>query len=505
MLAQKSENPRKGSSNRFARDNQLLPNEWGQLQLSDLRRIQDTLSTKFGKAASLKQLEACLMLTAMITTARNLETLLPLSVKFVGRNPDPRSLASGLINHDGKWSWWLPVGAPALSNYPKGTWTEVKVGMIQTSPNVWLPTSVRVAELVDRCMSARAVEPSSGNIPLFTHSKREIRGLIQSILNSASSELDRTRRSAQTIESLQRWLPRKIAQDAGGDPAAASIISDRYRSLAHPMTYYGSLSIPKAIRIHSRATEQFDKHGHGACPEDISHLSVGDPNTPSDEAVFALIRELAFELESAETSAERQAGMVRQTSALLAFSLGLRGSGVLPSSKAIDQQTGFCLVADKDRLNAHAKRLVWVPPIARLQIAHYEDHLRLLKRSLGINANRQIDELEAASPSSLPLFRVHSSDRIESTPLKLVLKWSKKFSWPGASNAGRHWLRSKLSSECSAETLGAFFGHWQVGTEPWQSSSALDPLAYRADLGRCLNAVLTKVGWKALPCTGCAA
>lgn len=197
--------------------------------------------------------------------------------------------------------------------------------------------------------------------------------------------------------------------------------------------------------------------------------------------------------------------MVRQTSALLAFALGLRGNGVLPSSGAIDQQTGFCLIADKDRFNPHAKRLVWVPPIARSQIAHYEAHLKHLKRSLGINAKRQIDELETASPSALPLFWVHTSDRIESTPLKLVLKWSQEFSWPGESNAGRHWLRSKLSSECSAETLGAFFGHWQVGAEPWQPSSALDPLAYRADLDRCLNPILTRVGWKALTCRKCAA
>lgn len=505
MLNPKTRTPQRGSHNRFGRDNQLLPSDWGQLQQSDLLRIQKSLSSKLGKSASLIQLEACLMLTALITTARPLETLLHLPVKFVGHNPNPKSLASGLVNHDGKWSWWLPAGAPALSNHPKGTWTEGKGGMIETSPNIWLPTSVGVAELIDRCMSARAVQPSSENIRLFTHSKREIHGLIKSILNSAPTDLDRTRRSAQTIESLQRWLPRKIAQDAGGDPAAASIISDRYRSLANPMTYYGSLSIPKAIRIHSKATEQFDKHGHGACPDGISRLSVGDPNTPTDEAVSAMIRNLASELNQARNVVDRHGAMVRQTSALLAFSLGLRGNGDLPPSVAIDHDTGFCLIADKDRSNPHATRLVWVPPIARLQIAHYEEHLKRLKSSLGANASHQIDEFEAASPNALPLFWVRSSDQIESTPLKSVLKWSKKFSWPGTSNAGRHWLRSKLSRECSAETLGAFFGHWQVGAEPWQSSSALDPLAYRADLDRCLNTILTKVGWKALPCTGCAA
>lgn len=91
----------KRQPNRFGRDNQLLPSDWEQLQQSDLLRIQKSVRAKLGKSASLNQLEACLMLTAMITTGRSLETLLPLPVKFVGHNLNPKSLASGLVNHDG--------------------------------------------------------------------------------------------------------------------------------------------------------------------------------------------------------------------------------------------------------------------------------------------------------------------------------------------------------------------------------------------------------------------
>ena len=63
-------------------------------------------------------------------------------------------------------------------------------------------------------------------------------------------------------------------------------------------------------------------------------------------------------------------------------------------------------------------------------------------------------------------------------------------------NLGRHWLRTHMSGRCSSETLSAFFGHSDLGTEPWVVGSCLDPLMYRADLRRILPDLLRNVGWE---------
>lgn len=496
MLNQKAQKPQKGSANHFARDNQLLPSEWTQLQQSDLRRIHKTLHAQLGKSASLNQLEACLMLRAMITTARPLETLLSLQMQFVAQNPNPKNLASGLINHDGNWSWWLPAGGPELKHHPKGEWSKSTPGMIQTSPNIWIPCSVETARLVQECLMTRGRKPNEASLPLFTSEKSEIEALIKDLLNLTQNEKNGIRRSAKTIESTQRWLPRKIAQVAGGDPAAALIITERHRSLAKPMTHYGALSIPRAIEIHSNATMDVDRHNHQDCPDNIAHLSVGEPNTPTDDAVSKLTARLAADLSNAKSMVTCHRAMVRQTCALLAFALGLRGIKRIPTFGAIDERTGFCLIADKDVSNPHAKRLVWVPPLARDQLRYYEEHLKRLKIWLGNHKTRKL--LLDAPSHSVTLFSVQRPKRIERIKPSLVLNELQKMGWMGAENAGRHWLRAKLSGLCSGETLAAFFGHSQLGSEAWRSSSALDPLMYRADLERCLGSTLSTAGWRAV-------
>ncbi|MXO47508.1 hypothetical protein GRI69_04460 [Erythrobacter vulgaris] len=496
MPNQKAQKPKSGSRNRIARDNQLLPSEWRQLQQSDLQRIHRTQRTQLEKSPSLDQLEACLMLRAMITTARPLKTLLPLRIQFVAQNPDPKSLASGLINHDGNWSWWLPAGRPDLKDHPKGKWSKSTPGMIQTSPNVWIPSSVEVSKLVQRCLSARGRKSEEASLPLFTSEKSKIKELILEILHLTENQNSGIRRSAKTIESTQRWLPRKITQVASGDPAAASIITERHSSLAKPMTHYGALSIPRAIEIHSNATMDVDRHHHQDCPDNIATLSVGDPNTPTDEAVSRLAAKLAADLNNAKGMVTCHRAMVRQTCALLAFALGLRGIRRVPTFGAIDERTGFCLIADKDVSNPHAKRLVWVPPLARDQLRYYEEHLKRLKLWLGNDKTRKL--LSDAPSHRVTLFSVHRPKRIERIKPSLVLAELQKIGWMGEENAGRHWLRSKLSGLCSGETLAAFFGHSQLGSEAWRSSSALDPLMYRADLERCLGSTLSSAGWRAL-------
>lgn len=434
------------------------------------------------------------MVHALLTTGRKLEQIAGTNFRLISRGADVANAPPGLLKREGKWNWWLPAGGPERKE------VQESLAMLPTCPNIWLPVSVAVKPLIDRCLKKRGLQPHAGPQPLFLTSPNTLRRRVLAILTSRPAGEPKARRSATTVESAERWLLREIAQTAGGDVGAASLITGRTQTLAKPMTYYGALRIPQAISIHQRATRKADPHSHDEFPTTLARLSIGDPDTPKDESVRSLIDRVAADLRRPELDlTAAHLTMMRYTCALLAFALALRGRGGLPSSSAVDARTGFCQVHDKYRSDPTYARLLWVPEVAREQMRLYDEHLQRLSGLLGPAARQQLTQLMTQTTGTAALFAVLCGDRIEPVELRTVLLDMQEVGWPGRENAGRHWLRSKLSGRCSSETLGAFFGHWQKGVDPWSTTSALDPLAYRADLQRCLDTILHEVGWRPLP------
>jgi hypothetical protein len=481
-----------GDLNVLRRENQLLPGDWRQLGQIDLKRISAALKKQSGKGASLATLEACMMVRAILTTGRPLELLAKLNFEAIGRGDRVASLPSGLYFWDRRWNWWLTAGAPVLKESEQGP------DMDPTSPNIWLPISSNFAVALKRCLILRKVYQNAQSQPLFITSTTSLRSRALAILEMRAVHGSKARRSASTIESAERWLPRALAQEAGGDPGSAALICDRSPSLAKPMMHYGALSMPKAIQRHAVATQSFDGHFHNKYPPEIAALSIGDPRTPTDNAVRSLIEQLSIGLRRAKDVSSIHAAMTFQICALFAFSLGLRGTGGLPNHQSIDDLTGFCVVHDKYRDDPHQARFVWVPQVAREQLARYHEHLNRVLDWLSPEARRAVSSCRDDDDQSLPLFWLVSRDKIRPTTLNKVLSKAKSLGWPGRANAGRHWLRAQLAGQCSAETLGAFFGHWQAGVEPWSEHSSLDPILYRADIQRVLEPTLHKIGWRDL-------
>lgn len=486
-----------GYTNAVGRENQHLPGDWRELGAADHYRIADALERRSGRQATkatLATLEACMMVRALITTGRPLELLAGLTFRAVQRGSAVAGLPPGLIYRERQWSWWLPSGKPAVTRVPD------KTSMVPISPNIWLPVSTGMAPLLKRCLEARRIQPSAELLPLFVTPEATIQRRVLAILQSRPLGAQKARRSATTVESTHRWLPRVIAQGAGGDPAAASLITGRNQTLARPMTHYGALQLPEAINIHADATRAVDRHHHSEYPAELAALSIGDPQTPTDKAVRDMAQQLAACLvRRGLGEATTHGAMMRHTCALVSFALALRGSGQLPAFKSVDQRTGFCQVHDKYRDDPRQARLMWVPKVARDQLLMYEEHLGRLEQWLGTAARAQLAALRDDPESGAPLFWVRDRYRLEFVDLKKVLLSATSFGWRGRENAGRHWLRSKLSGRCSAETLGAYFGHWQQGVDPWGATSSLDPLSYRADLERCLDTLLRDAGWRAMP------
>jgi hypothetical protein len=198
--------------------------------------------------------------------------------------------------------------------------------------------------------------------------------------------------------------------------------------------------------------------------------------------------------------------MTCYTVALLCFALGHRGLGYsLPSSAAVDPSTNFCKVHEKAKKDARESRMIWVAPVALSQMRAYEEHLRSLRYHLDENAFSEVEAQLATG--RLPLF-TFAHGKTTHLSIKRVWKWiNEQFDTTSGDfyfheNSGRHWLRSELEGMCASETLNAFFGHSQSGTDPWSLGSCLDPLIYRADLETRLDGLLKRANWLARKAPG---
>jgi integrase len=499
-----------GAQNAQARRNQLLPLAWQFLTDTEILEITDAIERILSQENSLvpiRRLEAALAASAIISTGRSLAELHQINLvvaKPVAAVPEQPALL--LID---SWCCWhlrsaRPRGTPDTSSIC-GEKAHVRTEFVS------LQASDHVSRSVQR-LAERRQKPSQR---LFKSSEesldREIKHILRHrrcsthiLCSKSKTSLTRScrphpRRTSCTVEALERWPTSAVLHRAGGDLGVAAAVTGADESTGRTVSYYCTVSAESARGFHREAIgtriareypplKQIDRGGE----------RTGGSWTPKDAAVDKLAEEIRLRFSSAADPVEQHNAMTDFTVMLLCFALGLRGNSTkLPTSSAIEHQTGFCILHDKDVADAEAARLSWVPPVARSQIKAYERHLRIVgSRVFPPQADAVLTRWRT-NPAELPLFEF-SAGSVRFLNLGEVLQrfsGTRSYEWKLPPNAGRHWLRNKLVGLCSTETLHAFFGHWQTGTHSWAKSSCLDPQAYRADLERSLPKVLAKVGW----------
>ncbi len=479
-----------GRKNAVARYNQMMPGDWTHLGPGDLMRIKLAVQRRLEPRASLHALEACFMVQALLTTGRQFRQLHRLRAIKLPHKAALAHLDPGLILRDGRRGWWLPAGRPRDRGRSR------QDQMKPLSEKLWLPISRNAEAILHRCLRKREVGGHQTDYPLFVTPATELRLEVEVIISEAMG-LSRSRRSARTIQSVERWLFRALTHASAGDPAAAALITGRYHSVASSMIHYGSLSIEQLIALHRETVRQLDEYAHEQYPPELGRFYIGDARTPADGAVRKLSCRLAEELAKAGSNlGEVHSAMTAYTLALIAFALGLRGGGRVPGYRGIDAETGFAFVHDKHFDRIDMIRMVWVCDVAQQQLREYERHLDALGDVVSIAERGQLEDIRASAHDAFPYVGLRHGLSIHKRDIADAADVWKHSLWPGERNAGRHWLRGKLSGLCASETLAAFLGHWQSGVQPWGETSALDPLRYRADLRRAFDGVMESVGWK---------
>ncbi len=323
----------------------------------------------------------------------------------------------------------------------------------------------------------------------------------------------RLRSLLRRIDPSGRTVPQKIGkalfqhilERTGGDLASAALLTRTNHYLASVRRFYATPAISHLQGIYCDATRSLAQElrlgGHSAqsaaptVGNQGNHPSaVGSRLCPTRNAVKRAVRLLKLQIRKPsqpEADGNSRVGFIRRHNwytlyCVWSFSLaaGMRGihSPYLRSS-AIDPNSGFASLTDKDSGSGYHRRLIWLPNGIRKQIQLYEVYLASLRR-LG---------LPGATRKRPCYFLSDSGQPDDVRPATIVHQTSQFFPFPA--NFARRFVRTELLEDgVPPEVMDAWMGHWWQGEEPWGPYSTFSYSQYRQTLESKLVPFLDDLG-----------
>lgn len=461
-----------GRSRAYARRNQMLTYGGDTLTPGQVTRLFKYLDKV---AESKRATIGDVFLSAILTTGRPLCELADiLSRATVLNGLAPPKLPT--LDMGNQWIWWLEPGRPSSKQK-----FDDENQSYQQAELLPIFCSDRTRELIEQVFyKVKSAPFHFDNNPGMLAKK--VKGACRAAEVSVS------------LKNIEAWLFHKIVRGHHGDSAIAAIITGRAPPIVQSVLHYTQSSTSAISTSLTAALCDFDQFSKQ--PMIQSKASFGSRYAPKQQDVRALtdclIKKLMVRPRSINKVERFHNDFTVYTSLMHFFATGGRPAGkFIPSSNRIDPETGFTIVNDKKVNDDFSTRLVWVPPVYRYQIEHYERHLEHLANKL--------PDLHLLPEKTVEPFLLCKGKRVPLDNQKLLTEL-RILGWRFPLNAGRHYLRSELVSNIENEALHAFLGHWHRGIEPWSKEAALDPLLYRTQLSGVLPDLLSKAGF--LPMRG---
>lgn len=487
--------------------NQLLPWSYRDLSSSELSAFLAALQA-FTTAWPSQVLELSALLNTMLWTGASLDQALSLYV-LVDETPEPDcdlALRIGNIpdNDTSIVAEWrvrvlpLPVKAEGVSPVERAR---------ERSPYFTLHDKVQGSVMIQRFVDylrSRVREPLAQHeaivkrpLRIFTREavwyRAELKRLFQ--------EVDCVGRI--TANRISRVMFQTIVEQTGGDIVAAALITQTDHALASVRRYYATPEIGHLQRTYDDATRSLQtglavnglaRDALEARDVERSGVAVGSPLCPTVAAVQEAVQILKSKINAPfdhQNILERHNIFTLYSVWTLGFATGIRGVRIpYLYSGAVDQDSGFATLTDKDSGNGYKSRLVWLPVPVRQQMKHYEAWL---------------SELPAVfkCPSvtrKMPCYFLDENGRPEAVRPKTMTPFLRRYlNFPA--NVARHFISTELRERgFPPEMLDAWLGHWWRGEEPWGPHSSFCFLDYRRELENVLVPFLAELGFE--PLTG---
>lgn len=506
--------------------NQRLPSRWEVPSLYEvsvyLTAIADLIE-KQDRSAYLPDNSSYLELAALLTTmfwfGQRLVKIAELRVYHHGA--DDMGNKPGFVKiTDQTGYWWTKPAVPLRIILPDEVQQEQAY---PTVANFALSSGIGIEQVI----SDYLINIHRGrSMYLFFPEKqsdyeRMVRGFLSYVNHRHATRL--------TTNRASDYLFDVIARQDGADLTSAMFIMGREQFLGRNPSYYTAISVTRLQTCYKDVCREVrDRHFNekprnvqspidddlaGPWSETDTIIHVGSPFRPIPSTVANLVSELKKSLEDADHSetsvlklTQLHNSMTSYTAFLIAFSTGFRAiRDPFLSAAEIDWDTGFAVLSDKDNEDGYNSRLIWLPPVCRLQLQLFLEHQQnaLYRFNIlipGIFTNPDRPRRDASGRYMFYSKIDKDSNKYVATtlvPKSAGTELHSVYALPF--NASRHYLRScLLERKCPVEVINAFMGHFERGEEPWGVYSGLSPLAYRDALMHDLVPLLKDDGWKEL-------
>jgi len=322
-----------------------------------------------------------------------------------------------------------------------------------------------------------------------------------------------------TLGRISSFMFDAIANQRGSDITYAMLITGRTSYIGMNPLYYTAVSnhvltpvFQKTCKLIAKNTRLEIGHRKRNIPAKAKFRTkksmYGARIRPEHIEVERLCSSLAESIKAAKSDGPiaTHNAMTIYTSAFINFATGYRAVGDASFHlNEIDYETGFAVISDKDSVDEHHSRLIWIMDECIKQIQAYRANLHFVLEFAALKLpnvykvlNHALLCMKEESTASIPgLFIIQQNKIVALSPSIYESYFPDSYPYPA--NAHRHFLRSNLlEMGCPSDALNAFMGHWELGQEPWSGFSTLAAMDYRDSISPLLTDLLTSCGWKAI-------
>ena len=447
----------------YARQNQMLPYAGTSLTAAEVEMLGRHLDAR-ACSATQSEITSAALLSAILTTGRSAESFAGIPVLCETANlPNAPCLTIGA-----QWVWWLEPGRPSSEQKFRGV---PEPAQAKRGNLIALPCSVRTRRLLEQMVAA----PTAGQT-VFPWNSDEAHDAAHKEIRKAAVR--------SSLRLAEGWLFQRLTEMENGDTAVAAIITGNVPLIAKTVIHYTSVSDSMAVTILGKALDGFD------IVEPL--LNSGDEKrygsryAPPIRDLSNLLAQVRAPLSIRRNLRKKPIVAIHNAMTLYTVLFYLIATcarptrALLPSLDRIDPLTGYQMLDDKPSKDRPKTRLIWVSEECQEQLAFYDSHLQTMYERYP----QLVPDGHDGSP-----YLIADDGSLQVLDRALLRRTLRDKGWPYPSNFARHFVRSALIGRISSETLHAFFGHWHQGTEPWNKTAGLDPLAYRAELKRAITAL----------------